>query len=99
MRNALAPIPTFDEQTDCYTLLYIKNILILTSVRRPLLLLCIPVEIEHVYPVKRLSQRFAHALKCGIIEPCMVCDDADHSIANCLHLHLREADKLHIVVL
>lgn len=82
-----------------YTLLNIKHVSILTTVRSNLSFLYVPVQIQNVDIGKGVHQRLAHTAKGGVIKVAMVGDKGKYASPRALYPPLPEADKLNIVIL
>src|SRR6266496_5704110 len=89
---------SFHKDADSYSLLNIKNVLIICSIRRLLVFLTITMQIKDINLIKALHKALAHASECGIIQIAMIGNEGKDAITSAFDTPLGKANKLDIVV-
>ena len=87
------------EEPDGHALQDVEHVDIAAAPRRSLLLLEVPVKVEHTDPAEGLHERPAHPAKRGVVEVAVVADVAVDADTGAIEQPLREADELHVVIL
>ena len=87
------------EEPDGHALLDVEHVDIAAAPRWSLLLLEVPVKVEHTDPAEGLHERPAHPAKRGVVEVAVVADVSVDAGTRAVEQPLREADELHVVVL
>ena len=93
-----APLHRFHEQADRHSLLDVEHVLVLAAVRGALLLLGVAVQVEQEHAGEGLDQALAHAAKGRVVQVAVIGDEAEHASTGAVDRPLREAEKLHVVV-